>query len=62
MRNYNEWTFDEANLANKINGFSRDFMFLRYKFLKEGWQDYEPSDKKACPILWSERWVIHTKI
>jgi hypothetical protein len=34
-------------LANKINNFSRDFMFPRYKFLKEGWQDYEPSNKKS---------------
>jgi hypothetical protein len=47
IRNYNEWTFDEANLANKINNFSRDVMFLRYKFLKEGWQDYKPSNKKS---------------
>ncbi len=34
-------------MANKINNFSRDFMFPRYKFLKEGWQDYEPSNKKS---------------
>ncbi len=47
IRNYNEWTFDKANLANKINNFSRDFIFLHYKFLKEGWQDYEPSNKKS---------------
>jgi hypothetical protein len=32
IRNYNEWTFDKAKLANKINGFSRDFMFPHYKF------------------------------
>jgi hypothetical protein len=37
IRTYNELTFDEANLANKINNISRDVMFLRYKFLKEGW-------------------------
>ncbi len=30
IRNYNEWTFDEANLANKINDFSRNFMFPHY--------------------------------
>ncbi len=47
IRNYNEWTFDEANLADKINDLSRDFMFPLYKFLKEGWQDYEPSNKKS---------------
>ncbi len=44
IRTCNEWTFDEANLANKINNFSRDVMFLRYKFLKEGWQE---SNKKS---------------
>ncbi len=47
IRTYNEWTFDMANLANKINDFSRDVMFPHYKFLKEGWQDYEPSNKKS---------------
>ncbi len=36
IRTYNEWTFDIANLANKINNFSRDVMFPHYKFLKEG--------------------------
>jgi hypothetical protein len=32
-RTCNEWTFEKANLANKINNFSRDVIFLRYKFL-----------------------------
>jgi hypothetical protein len=62
IRTYNEWTFDKANLANKINNFSRDVMFLHYRFLKEGWQDCEPSNEKNCPILWGKRWLIHTKI
>ena len=47
IRTYNEWTFDKANLANKINNFSREVMFPRYKFLKEGWQDYKPSNEKS---------------
>jgi hypothetical protein len=47
IRTYNEWTFDEVNLANKINNFSRDVTFLHYMFLKEGWQDYKPSNKKS---------------
>jgi hypothetical protein len=62
IRTYNEWTFDKANLANKINNFSRDVMFLPYKFLKEGWQDYAPSTRKSLSILWGKRWLIHTKI
>jgi hypothetical protein len=51
IRNYNEWTFDKANLINKINNFSRDFMFPCYKFLKEGWRDYKPSNKKSLSYL-----------
>jgi hypothetical protein len=47
IRTYNEWTFDKANLANKIYDCSRDVMFPCYKFLKEGWQDYKPSNKKS---------------
>jgi hypothetical protein len=46
-RTYNELTFDKANLANKINNFSRGVMFPHYKFLKEGWQDYKLSNKKS---------------
>jgi hypothetical protein len=47
IRTYNEWTFDKVNLSNKINDFSRDVRFLRYKFLKERWLDYKPSNKKS---------------
>jgi hypothetical protein len=32
IRTYNEWTFDKANLANKINNFSRDVMFCITSF------------------------------
>jgi hypothetical protein len=47
IRNYNDWTFDEANLANKFNDFSRELLFPRYKFSNKGWQDYKPSNKKS---------------
>ncbi len=57
--NYNEWSFDKANLANKINNFSRDFMFPHYKFLKEGWQDYKPSNKKSLSYFVGRK-MAHT--
>jgi hypothetical protein len=47
IRNSNGWTGDKANLADKITEFSRDYMFPHYKFLKEGWQDYNPTNKKS---------------
>jgi hypothetical protein len=51
IRTCNEWTFDKANLANKINNFIRDVMFLHYKFLKEGWQDYKPINEKSLSYI-----------
>ncbi len=55
IRTCNEWTFDGANLANKINDFSRDVMFLHYKFLKEEWQDYKPSNKKSLSYFVAQK-------
>jgi hypothetical protein len=47
IRDSNEWTGNEAILADKVTELSRDYIFPRYKFLKEGWQDYNPTNKKS---------------
>jgi hypothetical protein len=47
IRDSNGWTGNEAILANKVTKFSRDYMFPCYKFLMEGWQDYNPTNKKS---------------
>jgi hypothetical protein len=47
IRDSNGWTGNEAILADKVAKFSRDYMFPHYKFLKEGWQDYNPTNKKS---------------
>ncbi len=47
IRDSNGWMGDEAILAYKVTKFSRDYMFPCYKFLKEGWQDYNPTNKKS---------------
>jgi hypothetical protein len=47
IRNSNGWTGTKAILANKVTKFSRDYMFPRYKFLKEVWEDYNPTNKKS---------------
>ncbi len=46
-RNSNGWTGNKAILVDKVTTFSRDYMFPCYKFLKEGWQDYNPTNKKS---------------
>jgi hypothetical protein len=33
----NNWTGEEANLANKMNEFRKDYLFPHYNFLKDGW-------------------------
>jgi hypothetical protein len=47
IRDSNGWMGNEAILADKVFKFSRNYMFPRYKFLKEGWQDYNPMNKKS---------------
>ena len=47
MRNNNEWSNDDALLAGKIDIFTRDVLFPRYKFLNLGWQNYNPNNDKS---------------
>jgi hypothetical protein len=47
IRDSNGWVGSEAILADKVTKFSRDYMFPCYKFLKEGWQDYDPTNEKS---------------
>jgi hypothetical protein len=47
IRNANDWTDEEANLANKIAEFCKDFLFPCYKFLKDGWKTFAPENEKS---------------
>jgi hypothetical protein len=47
IRNDNAWTCDEGNLADKVTSFCREYLFPRYKFLKDGWMDYEPENERS---------------
>jgi hypothetical protein len=61
IRDSNGWMCDEAILVDKVAKFSRDYMFPCYKLLKEGWQNYDPTNKKSCHILSGGKWQIHTE-
>ncbi len=54
IRDSNGWTGNEAILADKVTEFRRDYMFPCYKFLKEGWQDYNPTKQKELVIFCQE--------
>ncbi len=44
--NYN-WAGGEANFADTVNQFCKQFLFPWYKLLKEGWQDFQPEKKNS---------------
>jgi hypothetical protein len=47
--NANDWTGEEANLADKVMEFCKNFLFPCYKFLKDGWKNYKPdNDRSFC--------------
>jgi hypothetical protein len=49
IQNAIDWTGEEANLTDKITEFCKDYLFPHYKFLKDGWQTYDPeNDKSLC--------------
>ncbi len=45
------WSGEEINFADSINTFVRVFLFPRYKFLREGWQDYQLDKENSLSSL-----------
>jgi hypothetical protein len=45
---FQNWTGEETNFANSVTQFCKTFFFPRYKFLKDGWCEY---DKKKSSLL-----------
>ena len=45
------WSGEEINFADSINTFVQVFLFPRYKFLREGWQDYQLDKKNSLSSL-----------
>ncbi len=38
---FQNWTGEETNYANSVTQFCKTFLFPRYKFLKDGWHEYD---------------------
>jgi len=45
------WSGEEINFADSVNSFVREFLFPWYKFLREGWQNYEPDKKNSLSSM-----------
>ena len=46
-----EWDGEEANLSNNVSNWVKTYLFPRYKFLKDGWIDYNESSDKSSKSL-----------
>jgi hypothetical protein len=36
-----DWDGKEANLADSVSSFVKEYLFSRFKVLKDGWMEYE---------------------
>jgi hypothetical protein len=41
IRNDYNWDGEEANFADSVSSFAMEYLFPRFKFLKDGWMDYD---------------------
>ena len=46
-----EWDGEEANLSNNVSNWVKKYLFPHYKFLKDGWMDYNTSSDKSLESL-----------
>jgi len=51
MREIMRWSGEEINFSESVNTFVRGFLFPRYKFLKEGWQEYLPNTRNSLSSM-----------
>jgi hypothetical protein len=51
LRESMRWSGEEINFADSVNTFVREFLFPRYKFLRGGWQKYEPDKRNSLSSM-----------
>ena len=52
------WSSEEINFANSVNTFVQVFLFPWYKFLREGWQNYQPDKKNSLSLMCLHRLLL----
>ena len=58
VREEYQWTGEETNFAETVNHFCKNFLFPRYKFLKDGWQDVLPERLTSLYLLCMQKLKI----
>ncbi len=46
-----KWTGEELNFVEMVNHFCRNFLFPKFKFLKDGWKEILPDKKSSLYLL-----------
>jgi hypothetical protein len=52
------WTGEETKYSNSITKFCKTFLFPKYKFLKEGWHEYNPNRSDSLSSLVKQKVAI----
>ncbi len=45
------WDDKEANFADLVSSFVKEYLFPRYKFLKDGWMEYEDGPESLSTFV-----------
>jgi hypothetical protein len=45
------WDSEDANFANSVLSFVKEYLFPRYKFLKDGWLEYDDGPKSFSTLV-----------
>jgi hypothetical protein len=51
LREIMKWSGEEINFSDSVNTFVGAFLFPRYKFLKDGWQNYRPDKNDSLSLM-----------
>jgi hypothetical protein len=51
LREIMKWSGEEINFSDSVNTFVGAFLFPRYKFLKDGWQNYQPDKNDSLSSM-----------
>ncbi len=51
VRIFQKWTGEETNYANSVIQFCKTFLFPRYKFLKDGWHEYDQNKSSLSSLV-----------
>ena len=46
-----KWSGEEINFSESVNTFIQVLLFPQYKFLKDGWQNYQPHKKESLSSM-----------